>query len=518
MNLRFMTAREAVNCITDNATIGTGGFVGVNVAEEIEETLENRFLEEGHPKDLTLFYAAGQGDGKRRSLNHFAHEKMLKRVVGGHWNLVPEIGKMALENKVEAYNLPQGVISHMYRDAAAGKPGTYTKVGLKTFVDPDLQGGKLNSITKEDLVKKIVIDGEEFLFYKTPKLDVVLLRGSYADKFGNISMENEGAWLDATSMATACKNNGGLVIVQVEDIVEGGSLDPKLVKIPNTMVDIVVKTSDAEKYHQQAFDIPFTPSYCGAKRAILEDVAPLPLNNRKVIGRRCAQMMVPNSCVNLGIGIPEAVGSVVNEEGQSEKMTLTVESGLQGGVPEGGSAFGMAVNPYMILDQDKQFDFYDGGGLDISFLGLAQCDRHGNINVSKFGTKIAGCGGFINISQNTKKVVFCGTFTAGGLKETISQGALTIDKEGRTKKFVDSVEQITFSADYANETGQEVYYVTERAVFKLTPEGLLLLEVAPGVDLQKDVLDQMEFTPLLSDEIATMDPSLFKEDLIGLVL
>ncbi|MDO5713324.1 MAG: acyl CoA:acetate/3-ketoacid CoA transferase [Tissierellia bacterium] len=518
MTVEFLTAEEAVKRIDDGATIATGGFVCVNVPEEVEEKLGERFLNEGHPKDLTLYYAAGQGDGKDRSLNHLGHEGMIKRVVGGHWNLVPQMGKMALENKIEAYNLPQGVITHMYRDAASRKPGTYTKVGLKTFVDPDLDGGKLNDISKEDIVTKINLAGEDFLFYKTPKLDVVLLRGTYADELGNISMEHEGAILDATTMATACRNNGGLVIVQVKEVVEEGSLDPKLVKIPNTLVDIVVPTSDVEKYHQQAFDHTFSPYFSGQHRTVLGSMEPMALNNRKVIGRRGAMMMKSDWVVNLGIGIPEAVGSVVNEEGEGHKMTLTVESGIHGGVPAGGGEFGMAINPYIIFDQDKQFDFYDGGGLDITYLGLAQCDKKGNINVSKFGPRIAGCGGFINISQNTKNVVFCGTFTAGGLKQNIGDGKLEITQEGKMKKFVEEVEQVTFSAEYANETGQNVFYITERAVFKLTPKGLLLLEIAPGMDLQKDILDQMEFEPEIAEDLKEMDPSLFKDEKIGLCL
>ncbi|NLW53176.1 MAG: acyl CoA:acetate/3-ketoacid CoA transferase [Tissierellia bacterium] len=518
MAVEFLTAKEAASRIKDNMTVATGGFVKVNVAEEVESELEKRFLEQSHPRNLTLVYAAGQGDGKDRSLNHFAHIGMIKRVIGGHWNLVPEIGKMALENKIEAYNLPQGVITHMYRDAATKKPGTYTKVGLQTFVDPDLQGGKLNEITKDDIVKKIEIEGEEYLFYKTPKIDVVILRGTYADELGNITLEHEGAVLDATSMATACKNNGGIVIVQVKDIVQAGSLDPKLVKIPCTMVSIVVKTSDEIAYHGQTLDVFYSPFYNGEKRKVLSSVAPMALNNRKVIGRRGAMLMKKDWVVNLGIGIPEAVGAVVNEEGQGNKMTLTVESGIHGGVPAGGGEFGMAINPYMIFDQDKQFDFYDGGGLDITFLGLAQCDQKGNINVSKFGPKIAGCGGFINISQNTKKVVFCGTFTAGGLKQEIGEGRLKIVNEGSAKKFVKEVEQVTFSAQYAIQTGQQVLYITERAVFELTKDGLLLTEIAPGVDLQTDILNQMEFTPQISDDLKVMDTKIFDHACMGLTL
>ena len=509
MSVKFMTAREAADLIYDGATVGTGGFVGFGIPEEIELELGNRYNETKSPKAITLYYAAAQGDGKDRAVNHFDAEGLLKRVVGGHWNL---------DNKMEAYNFPQGILSHMFRDAASGKPATISKVGLKTFVDPDLQGGKLNDVTKEDLVKKVNIEGEEYMYYYTPKLDFVILRGTFADELGNISLEEEYASLDATNMAVACKNNGGTVIVQVKDIVNANSLDPRLVKIPGALVDVVVKTTDPFKYHEQAFGAYFDPTYCGMAKKLLSTVEPPVLDNRKVIGRRGALEMKANSVINLGIGIPELVGAVTNEEGEGEKMTLSVEAGITGGVPLGGLQFGGAINPYCIVDQDTQFCFYDGGGLDATFLGLAQCDEKGNINVSKFGPRIAGCGGFINISQNTKKVIFCGTFTAGGLKEEVKDGKLTILQEGREKKFIKNVEQITFSADYANETNQDVTYITERCVLKLTKEGLMITEIAPGVDMDKDILAHMEFKPLISKDLKLMDERIFKDELMGLKL
>ncbi|BAK47312.1 hypothetical protein CXIVA_13460 [Clostridium sp. SY8519] len=512
MRVQFMSAEEAVGLIPDHATIACSGFVTVGVAEEIMCCMEKKFLSSGSPKDLTLYFAAGQGDGTKGGVNHLAHAGMLRRVIGGHWNLCPQVQKLAMDNEVEAYNLPQGTISHMFRDAAAKKPYTYTKVGLKTFVDPDLEGGKLNDRTKEDIVFHSEVHGEDYLLYETPKLDVVILRGSYADEYGNITLEEEGAVLDPTSMAMACKNNGGKVIVQVKDIVRGGSLDPKLVKIANTMVDIVVKTSDPEKYHQQVFGESFNPCFSGQKKAVLSEVDAMTLNNRKIIARRGALLMVPDATVNLGIGIPEGVAAVLNEEGLGDQFTLTVEAGLHGGVPAGGGNFGEAYNPYMILEQDRQFDFYDGGGLDLTYLGLAQCDQQGNINVSKFGPKIAGCGGFIDISQNTHNIVFCGTFTAGGLKEEVRDGKLHIIQEGRNKKFIKKVEQITFSAEYATSIQQNVVYITERAVFRLTEDGLLLTEIAPGVDLQKDILEQMEFKPLIAENLELMDERIFREE------
>lgn len=518
MKVKFLTAREAVNLIFDGAVVGTGGFVGVGVPEELEAILEERYLETNSPKDLTIYYAAGQGDGKDRALNHLAHEGLIKRVIGGHWNLAPKLQALALGNKIEAYNFPQGVISHMFRDAASSKPFTYTRVGLKTFIDPDLEGGKLNEISKEDIVKKEKINGEEFLLYPTPKLDFVILRGTFSDENGNISLQEEAAYGETVAMAMACRNNCGKVIVQVKDIVKKGSLDPRFIKLSEAMVDVVVKTSDVEKYHRQTFGSVYNPKYSGALKAADGDVAAPKMDNRKIIGRIGAKMMKANSVVNLGIGIPELVAAVLNEEGQGDKMTMTVESGIHGGTPAGGTDFGAVVNPDIILDQDRQFDFYDGGGLDITFLGLAQCDEKGNINVSKFGPKIPGCGGFINISQNTKRVVFCGTFTAGGLKQEIKDGKLNIIQEGKMKKFIKKVEQVTFSADYANETGQEVTYVTERAIFELTPDGLLLTHIAPGVRVQEDIIDQMEFRPIVAKELEIIDPIIFNEGLMNLEL
>ena len=518
MRVQFLTAREAADLITDNSTIAINGFVGIGAAEEIQEKLKERYEETKSPRDLTLYYAAGQGDGKERALNLLDGEGLLKRVVGGHWNLAPKLQKLVLDNKIEAYNFPQGVISHMFRSSASGEKATISKIGIETFVDPTQGGGKLNEVTKEDLVKKIELEGEEYLYYLAPKIDFTIIRGTFADELGNISLEDEVATLDATNMALACKNNGGKVIVQVKDIVGANTLDPRLVKIPGVLVDVVVKCTDAYKYHEQVFGEEYNPAYCGNAKTLLSRVEPPKLDNRKVIGRRGAMEMNAYSLVNLGIGIPELVGAVANEEGQGDKITLSVESGITGGVPLGGIKFGGVINPQSILDQDVQFDLYNGGGLDATFLGLAQCDEEGNINVSKFGPKIPGCGGFINISQSTKRIVFCGTFTAGGLKEKIEDGKLVILEEGREKKFIKKVEQITFSAKYANDTNQEVLYVTERCVFKLTKDGLLLIEIAPGVDLEKDILAHMDFKPIIADDLKLMDERIFKDALMGLEL
>lgn len=515
MTSKIKTMEEVIAMIKDGDTVAVSGFVGGVHPEGITAAIEEKFLDgEACPKNLTLVYAAGQGDGKDKGLNHMGHEGLVSKVIGGHWNLAPKLQKLALENKIEAYNLPQGVISHLMRDIAAGKIGTITHVGLKTFVDPRVEGGKLNEKTKEDIVKVVNIEGQERLFYKAFPVNVALIKGTYADERGNISLEQEIATVEVLSMAQAAKASGGVVIAQVKKVVANGSLDPKLVKVPGICVDAVVVVDGEASW--QTFSEPFKPEFCGEAVIPMNSIEPEPLSERKIIGRRAAMELPKNAAVNLGIGMPEMVAGVANEEGIGDTMTLTVEAGPVGGVPAGGGNFGASINAEVILDQAYQFDFYDGGGLDVAYLGLAQCDAKGNINVSKFGPRIAGCGGFINITQNAKKVIYCGTFTAGGLKVAVDNGKLIIEKEGKTKKFMEQVEQITFSGDYALEVGQPVLYITERAVFELRKEGLVLTEIAPGVDLQKDVLDQMGFVPIISADLKTMDERIFKDELMGL--
>ena len=509
INPKAMSAAAAVQRIADGATVATGGFVGVGFAENIAVALEQRFTSTGAPRNLTLVYAAGQGDGKLRGLNHLGHEGLVKRVIGGHWALVPALQKLAIDNKIAAYNLPQGVISQLFRDTAAGKPGLITTVGLGTFVDPRYGGGKINALAQEDVVSLMHIDGAEYLFYKTRRIDVAIIRGTSADHLGNVSMEREALTLEALAIAMAAHNSGGIVIVQVERLVENGSLHPRAVKIPGILVDCVV-VAEQPAYHMQTFNTAYSAAYVGDEKLALSAVAPMPLCERKIIARRALMELTEGDVVNLGIGMPEGVARVAAEAGMLDRITLTAEAGGIGGMPAGGLDFGAAINAQAVIDQPYQFDFYDGGGLDVAVLGLAQADREGNLNVSKFGSKLAGAGGFINISQNARKVVFVGTFTAGGLEIAVEDGMLRIVREGSVKKFVDTVEHRTYAGRFAWARGQSALYVTERCVLRLSSEGIELIEVAPGIDVERDIMAQMHFRPALSPGLTTMDAALFR--------
>lgn len=517
MAVKFMTAKEAAQMIPDGATVGTNGFGGAAFPEEVAQEIENRFLETGKPNDLTLFFCAAQGNNQTKGLQHFAHEGLVRRTIGGHYGLANKIGKMVSQNQLEAYNFPQGVMTGLLRQTAAHQPGVLTSVGLGTFADPRLEGGKMNDRTKkaEDLVRLIQLDGREYLFFKSIPINYAIIAGTYADEDGNISFEREGVKAESLAMAMACKNSGGKVIVQVQHIVQNGSLHTRDVEIPGALVDTVVIASDM-KYCMQDFAVQYNPGFSGEHRMNLAEFKPAELNNKKVIARRAAFELQKNSIVNLGLGIPEYISAVAAEEGITDRFTLTVEDGIFGGNPQSGLNFGLSLNPACMVTMPSMFDFYDGGGLDQAFLGFAEGDMHGNVNVSKFGSHLAGCGGFIDITQNTKQVYFCGTFTTGGLKTKIGGGKMQILQEGTINKFTNQIQQITFSAKTAVENDLPVLYITERAVFRLTKDGIMLCEAAPGIDVEKDIFAHMPQKPLVAPDFKRMDERIFRDEKMGL--
>ena len=492
---RIVTAAEAVAALPGGATVAIGGFVGAGHPEALTAALERRFLQTQTPRDLTLLYAAGQGDRGERGLNHLAHAGLVKRVVGGHWNLAPKLGQLALENQIEAYNLPQGVICVLLREIAARRPGVITKIGLNTFIDPRHGGGRLNARTTEPLVECLTLDGAEWLRYRAFPVTAGLIRATSADRRGNLTMEREGLIGEVLPIAQAARNHGGIVIAQVERIVERIA-DPKSVRVPGALVDFIVVADPHE--HAQTFGDPFNEAFVSAGDGRLS-LPPLPFSERKIIGRRALREIRRGDIVNLGIGLPETVAAVAAETGRLDEFTLTVESGPIGGVPASGLSFGCSHHPEAIIDQPAQFDFYDGGGLDVAVLGAVEVDAEGSVNVSTFGGRFAGVGGFVNIAQSAKRVVFCCTFRAGDLEVAVERGTLRIVREGRHAKFVRRVQTVCFHGPSAIGRGQQVLFVTERAVFELTPGGLALVEIAPGIDSGRDIQAQMEFQPLAAD-------------------
>jgi len=489
---RLVGADEAVAAIPAGATVAVGGFVGAGHPEALTAALERRFLATGTPRDLTLVYAAGQGDRGSRGLNHLAHAGLLRRVIGGHWNLAPRLGQLALAGEIEAYNLPQGVISVLLREIAAGRPGVFTRVGLETFVDPLHGGGRLNARTTEPLVERVVIDGETMLRYRSFPVNVALIRATSADRRGNLSFEREGLIGEVLPIAQAAHNRGGIVIAQVERMTDGAA-DPKAVRVPGLLVDFVVVADAAE--HAQTFGTAFEADFVSAG-GLVPVPEPVQIPERRVVGARALREIRKGEVVNLGIGLPETVAALAAERGRLGEFTLTVESGPTGGLPAGGLSFGCSRQPEAIIDQPAQFDFYDGGGLDVAVLGAAEVGEDGSVNVSLLGDRFAGAGGFINIAQSARRLVFCCPFRADGLDVVIEGGRLRIAREGAIAKFVRRVKQVCFHGPSAAARGQQVLYVTERAVFTLGPDGLRLSEVAPGIDPARDLWPGMEFGPL----------------------
>ena len=508
-----ISAEEAAKMIQDQdmvAFCGAGG--GITEATALIDALAERYRDTGEPKDLSFWHSTGLGDRADRGMSPLAQKGLVKRAIGGHWGQSPRLADMCDRNEIEAYNLPMGIMSQLMRAGASGQPGVISHVGLGTFLDPRQQGGKMNSVTEEDLIELIVVDGKEYLFYKVSLPDVAFIRGTTADTEGYVSMEDEIAYVDNLATAMAVHNHGGKVICQVQKVVKAGTLHPKRVHIPGYLVDALVVVPE----QQQLYGAPLNRFMSGDYIEDLDNVTPVPLTERKVIARRGVMEIQAGDVGNLGVGMADGIGVIAREEGISEQFTLTVETGPIGGVSAQGIYFGASVNMKAMVDMPSQFDFYDGGGLDICFLSFAEVDRAGNVNVHKFNGKAMGTGGFVNICQNAKKVVFLGTLKAGGLKVAIENEAVKIQQEGRFVKFVEQVPEITFNAPAAAEEGKQVLYITERGVFHLTKEGIELIEIAPGLDVEKDVIAHMGFRPLISSGLKAMDARLFREERMGL--
>lgn len=508
---KIVPADQAVGYIKDGDTVVFGGAgAGHAVPDKVMEHLGKRFEKTGSPKNLTTFHPCGIGDNESKGLNHVAHEGLVGTNIGGFWGNAPKMAALAKENKIKGYNFPQGVLSHLMRASASGKPGVITKVGLKTFVDPRVEGGKINNSTTEDFVSCISLENEEYLFYTSIKVDVAIIRGTSIDVEGNLTMEEEVGFFSMLSIAQAAKVNGGIVIAQVKNIKQTHS-NPGSVKVPGVFIDYVVQDESQEmtfisSFEKALVDRKETYSKVNLK---LEGL-------KRIIMRRSSMELQEGSFVNLGYGMADGVPIVAKEEGIEDKFTFMIEQGTTGGIPTTGLNFGAMYNPSSIVDDSYQFDFFQGGGLDLTFLGFAQIDQFGNVNSSRFGEALNGCGGFIDISQNSKKVVFCGSFAVKSQQEITEEG-LEIRNPGKAIKFIENVEQITFSGEYALEKGQEVLYITERALFKLTPKGLLLKEIAPGVDLEKDVLNMMDFKPIIDHPLKVYDADIFKHCRLGLL-
>jgi len=515
MKDKVVTAEQAIALVKNGDVVCTTGFVQSCIPEMLHATLEKRYVETQEPKGLTLIMCAGAGDSKGLGTGRLHHEGLLSRVIAANFGRMPKVAEAAQKDKIQGYNLPQGIISKLYRSCASGSRGLFSKVGLHTYVDPRHGGGKVNAVTTEDIVKLVEVEGEEWLFYKATPIDVALIRATSADPFGNLSMEKEALTLDCLAQAMAAHNNGGIVIAQVERVVAHGSLKPKDVRVPGILVDCVV-VADPPEMHRMNYGVHYNPALSGAIRVPVDHIPRMALDERKIIARRAAFELPLNGAINLGVGAPDGVASVAAEEQVTPFLTMTTEAGAIGGVLAGGSSFGSSANADSVVDQNQMFDFYHGGGLDLTCLGVAEVDEKGNVNTSRFGGKLNGCGGFIDISQNSRAVVFAGTFTAGGLEVAVEDGKLRIVKEGRARKFVRAVEQITFSGPYAASKSQPVLYVTERCVFHLTPGGLELIEVAPGIDIDRDILAHMDFAPIIHKPVP-MDPRIFRDEAMELM-
>ena len=510
---KIMSADRAAELINDNKTVWlVAGGGGINEPSHFLKALENRFLNTGHPEGLTLCHSAGIGDKQGGGVDRFAHDGMVRKVIGSHWVWSVNMQSMAIDEKIDAYVLPQGTMIQMIREIAAGRPGVLTKIGTGTFVDPRVEGGAMNKRSTERLTEIVTVNREEYLLYKSFPVDVTLIRATTADEEGNLTFEHEGIIPEVLAASQAARNCGGIVIAQVSRVVQQGTLRPMDIKVPGILVDAVVVDPEQRMSLLTGYDA----SLSGECRMLLNSLMPpMELNERKIIARRAALEIPENAVVNLGFGMPAGVAAVMHEEEADRYMKLSVEQGITGGIPSSGSNFGLVYNPEVIIEEPAQFDWYDGGGLDVAILSFAEFDQYGNVNVSKFGGRVNGVGGFINISQSAKKVVFVGTFTANGFKMDCEGQKLNIRENGKICKAVDHVQQISFSGHFARKKHQKVVFITERAVFELTEAGIELAEIAKGVDIQHDILDIMGFIPYISSDLKTMPECLFAKGKMG---
>lgn len=516
-----ITVGEAVRMIQDDSTLAIIAMTQVSASTAILKEIERSFFEEGHPKNLTYLHTCGQASvGKPGGMQYIAHEGLLKRVIGGHWGQSSNMMELITDNKIEAFNLPQGQMANMFHSMAMREPGKLSKVGLGTYIDPRIEGGKMNQKAKDsgyDTVAVVEVDGEEYIQYKPIPIDTLLIRGTYADENGNISTEREAMVLEILPAVMATKRWGGKVICQVENIVKNGSIRPKDVVVPGVLVDAVVVCANPHEDHRQTYSWYYDPSYSGEVQAPEAALEALPNDMRKIISRRAMAELEPDQIINIGTGIPnENIGPIIAEENLADIVTVTVESGVYGGVPAGTIDFGISRNAQALIAHDRQFELYNGTGIDYTFMGAGELDQYGNVNATKMGPKAPGAGGFIDITATAKNIIFCSTFTGGGLMTSFSEDGIRIEQEGRFKKLVQEVQQISYNGKIALERGQNMLYVTERAVFKLTEEGVMLIEVAKGVDIQKDILDQMEFTPLIAENLAYTSTDFYKDGVCGL--
>lgn len=505
--MQTLTADDAAALIRDSWTVVPGGFGCCGHPEAISAAIGRRFQAEGHPRNLTLLFGAGSGDRDQRGINHLARDGLVARAIGGFWGFAPALGRLAKANRIEAHNWPQGVVSQLFRAMAAELPGVLSRAGLGTFIDPDQDGGCLNECTTETMIRKVTLGNETFLLYPRVPVDCAIIRGTRCDERGNLTMERDISFQDGLAQAQAAHNAGGIVIAQVEEIVPNGTLDPHDVKVPGVLIDYVVVAEKPD--HPQTYGTYYDDAFVTAGEAA-PDIELPPLLRRIIAGRALQELKRhPGAIVNLGIGMPAEIGPVAAAEGYDD-YTLTVESGQFGGIPATGLSFGASRHPQAVIEQSSLFDFYDGGGLDMAFLGFAQADSSGHVNVSHFSDRMPGIGGFANIARAARNVTFCGAFSTDGLEIRVENGRLKILREGRVRKFVQRVDKISFNGQIAAQEGRAVTYVTERAVFRLTNGTLRLAEVAPGIDIERDIIRQIDAAIVIDQDCREMDPRLFQ--------